>query len=497
MGTIELNQWQRAENDFATRVDVDELEGFFRKGLVVEEGTKALLFIDGKYAGELEPGRHDIDGIKIKLRNFDLRRRASALLVDASDCTIGNVTLNKLRTKDKLNVSVECTLTVKLSNPAYFFTNKMKGKRGFSILDLRSSIYGELKEALGEAIADRPIDALSTTAQLKRDIEMEIKSHLNEHFSRDGLEIIQLTTFLVKQERYESLEDKLGELTLDAKELNIFKQKASLWKEVKEAVNSAKMDDIKSEEDFANFLHEIDKGKLIREEEFNDLVQTYRETREDRSIQRRFLLAKLDAEQKMELKRLELERQMELKKIELTEQGKLNMQEFDLDLEKQRKKLDLEFETERRQFDEKIRKGKAGIELLEITKEVKNKEADKELERNEKAKEAEFHRQQEELKLKSQNKIAEIETYKGLSVEQIIAINPNITPEAAEVLKANAGAGKVNANQLIEIITKLKDEHIKDMKELQDKAIEAMKQVATAKSESTTPPPPPPINVIK
>ena len=58
---IEENRWARGADDFATRVDVHDVPGFFSKSLVVEPGVRALILEDGSATrGELGAGRYTL-----------------------------------------------------------------------------------------------------------------------------------------------------------------------------------------------------------------------------------------------------------------------------------------------------------------------------------------------------------------------------------------------------------------------------------------------------
>ena len=113
-------RWQRGIDDFATRVDVEDLPGVLKKGIIVEQGTKALLFINGALAETLQPGRYDLGGLASKLKNFDPYRTGTAILVDAGDVEL-NLNITGIYTKDPLNIDVTCKVIAQIENPSFLF----------------------------------------------------------------------------------------------------------------------------------------------------------------------------------------------------------------------------------------------------------------------------------------------------------------------------------------------------------------------------------------
>lgn len=138
---IEGMRWQRGIDDFATRVDVEDLPGVLKKGIIVEQGTKALLFINGALAEILQPGRYDLGGPASKLKNFDPYRTGTAILVDSGDVEL-NLNITGIYTKDPLNIDVTCKVIAQIENPTLFFNNAIvRMDPGHESMDKNTSIH--------------------------------------------------------------------------------------------------------------------------------------------------------------------------------------------------------------------------------------------------------------------------------------------------------------------------------------------------------------------
>ena len=60
MAELQTNRWQAGENDFAVRLELNDVEGFFSKKLTIEPGTRALFLERGRMIGEVPPGEYTL-----------------------------------------------------------------------------------------------------------------------------------------------------------------------------------------------------------------------------------------------------------------------------------------------------------------------------------------------------------------------------------------------------------------------------------------------------
>jgi len=115
-------RWARTKDDLMARVEVRDVEGLFRKGLVVEFGTEALFLMDGKLMCLLEPGRHDLGGM-LK-RGIDLRARyeATAVVYDNSEFSLQFTAIRAL-TKEKVEVLADCEIRLRIEDAGKLFNS--------------------------------------------------------------------------------------------------------------------------------------------------------------------------------------------------------------------------------------------------------------------------------------------------------------------------------------------------------------------------------------
>lgn len=380
------NCWQRGADDFATRIDVRDLRGVLATDLTVEPGTRALLIADGKNIGVVDPGRYTVqtlvDRIPVLNTLLDSTKTFSAILTDVGSADLP-FELTGLYTKDPLKISMKCELVLQMHDPLLFITNLMKGQRSFPLRSLRGYLFDEVVDAAQECIGKRSVDELSRNLQLKREMEVEMEAHLSRTLELAGMRLVQLRTLDYELGRYDKVrgvneeyflqiseeeaknqgrkrvfditkETWLQELAEDTAKAEIHEQRAAAWERMRRTVMAEQMNEIRSKDDFDVFMEDVDKKKLLRAEERENLKRDILERREDQDKLRAHLAAKADMERDYELKTADLSLQRDLTGSQIR---------FELDTERQR----LE--------------GRVGLDTLRWESEIKRQRAESEFRR--------------------------------------------------------------------------------------------------------------------
>lgn len=426
---IDDHRWARAATDFAARVSVEDVPGFFRKELIVEGGTKALLMIDGAFAGELAPGRYDLVAAARSVPLIGRARSATAVLVEEGDVLL-RFDFQDVPTSDPLRIGVSCEVRLKIQDLALYFRNFMKGNRRSTLGDLRLHLLPEIRNALFETIRERSTRDLSSDLSLKKQIEVRLESHLRTTLERIGLILFQVRTFDYFHERWDERARRQERffLLISEKEaenqnrkrlfsviqegwvqyaveeggrIDNYVERARLYERLARAENTARMDQFKSRDDWEAFKHEMDQKGLLRKEEWEQFVEAYEAEREDRASARKharelaqvrideeFHKGRIAAETSVrkadllgshELKELALRKEKELKEIEVeltalvnasARQEDLEKEIFVLDVQLRHAKNDAEIESIR--LDLKRKKMDLGLYGLERVKAIKH-----------------------------------------------------------------------------------------------------------------------------
>ncbi len=363
------NRWARRVEDFATRVEVDDVEGLFKRGLVVEAGTRAIFFVNGACSGILDPGRYDMGGVLQRIQNIFNYKTTTAVLVDTGDVEL-QFSLAGLTTRDPIRLEAECRLVVQMDNPTLFFENMMKGRQNYSLNELNGFLEGELRNCLMEFVGSRSVQELSTSLAVKQQMEQGVAQHLATTFDRKGLSFIQIRIFDFRHPRLDALNDKREEYWLNAQDLEtklagegsqtgldrrlldqetakalmqleVYEDRARVFERMRKAVSSNEMNQVTNEVELEKFLQSIDKDKLLRAEEMRVLTQDFGEKKEDHDLARAHLIQRLKVEQDTDLARAALAGKISLNQTVAGSVRAEEMAQLEHELAAQRKEVEM------------------------------------------------------------------------------------------------------------------------------------------------------------
>ena len=530
-------QWKRGVDDFATRIDVEDLEGVLKKGVVVGQGTKALLFINGALADSLMPGKYDLGGLKEKLRNFDLSRTSSVILVDSGDVEL-NLNITGIFTNDPLNIDVACRAVTQIDNPLFFFNNVMKDRRSYLVSEFKNSLYDEMHNALNEIIGKKSVEDLNSNLALKQEFEVFVENHMQTTFQRSGFSFVQLRTvdyklkgfdkvkgieqeaFLLISEEEAGLQkrkrlfdvyekEQLQDIAETTKDLELREKRNKTWSDMRKLVNSDKMDEVKSGDDLEGFMHEVNKGKNLRDEEIKDLTNAFVQS----EMSRKFLLNKIDLEQRLELERMDRVGSAETDIAEWEAQAKLTRLKFDESL---KKSDDLAESARDNTFRDADTARTISIKDAEAEREqtIKDRQAEHDADEREmelglkgldqvKAIKAKHKREEMEIETDKIERLSKLgvealisgsdsekaamlkdlkqtEILKGMTEEQILAMSAKDSDELAKAFQEKfKGLSAEKQEELYKDMMSQKDSSMKTMQEMFNKALETQRDAVT------------------
>ena len=468
MGKIRL--WQRKPNDFAQRFEVSDIKGIFSKKITVMSGTKAIFLQGGRFFGELPPGTYTVGGLIQVIKTLNLAEKATVILVDDSDVGL-DFNIGGLRTEENFDAGVKGKIVVNIEEPIQFFNNLMKGREHTATTDIEVMLRNEMRNLLQSKVKQYSFEDLYGNLELKKDLEQDFEHLLNTTLSRVGLKLVYMPYFDYDESYWKDLIEARGESARDliqkrerikqdaelqlveyeqsiaAKEREVEFEKAEyeieaekesledkrlgLTKRMRARLTNDTLDELQNAEDLEKFLHELDKDKVIRENEIVELKRIFEENQEDRDFARELMLKRV--EQGYEL---DMEMERHLHKLEM-----------------ERKAHELELEKERKEDEADVRAAREGIGLLSEMKTVKREDVAgyQALELEKMQKEAEL----EEQRLKARStatdealismtdgkqaehlgELAKMKLATGLTDEQILALGAKDSVAIAEAFK--------------------------------------------------------------
>ncbi|MBI2900793.1 MAG: hypothetical protein HYY17_11470 [Planctomycetes bacterium] len=203
--------WARGTGDFAARLHVQDVKGLFVKWVVVEEGTAALVFQDGKYAGSVGPGRYDHTSLGQRIATwFNLDVPAVFVLVD-----VGEVRLRldaECLTSESLPVQVSAEVFVALSDPLPFYQNLMRGQVSIGVEDFEGLIETDVEGALQAVVRCEPLRSLPGNVKLRDAIMGAVDRMARPTLERYGFTLRHIAAISLESKELEAVVGRAREV---------------------------------------------------------------------------------------------------------------------------------------------------------------------------------------------------------------------------------------------------------------------------------------------
>lgn len=217
--------WARKGDEFARLFDLDDVRFIKENGLMVQEGTMAILLDGGKEVAELGSGRHYPTGSLRSINWFGNPPPRSAIMVDSGECIfrvdftgknsgVGDVASAPLRSAEELEVGcvAEITLRFVRGRAAEFIANVMKEARSLSTKDICALIYENALSAVRDLCTQSKIEDLVKDPERRARFEDGITRALRDSMKSWGLEIVRTGAVEFYGAAYEEMRAKYGEL---------------------------------------------------------------------------------------------------------------------------------------------------------------------------------------------------------------------------------------------------------------------------------------------
>jgi hypothetical protein len=379
-------RWRARPGEIAARIESHNMPAQ-NKQLIVEENTLALLMENGLLVGERGPGLYKIQSFEEQW----IRRRpeVAVILLDSGEVPV-EFSLADLWTIDPLRLNATCRLVLRIVDAKRFIANVLKGRPLFSVTDLRQLLYPELYAAAQTYVGDHSMDQLEAErSQRREDFAVDVQERLRDFFSQTGLAFQRVQMFDLRHPRIDAMRAREEELFLGPADFDLeqrrseqdyarkqvelqglgrthdlelnaqrqelthrqrlfdlmseeelhkiaqeeasaaqFEQRAQLWDRMRRAVQQDQLNEATTQEEWAKFVAELDKRKLLREDELENFRDSLRWGSEDRHKERAHSLALA-----------ELYSQYERKAAELSEQHKFDQAQLQGELALQRAKI--------------------------------------------------------------------------------------------------------------------------------------------------------------
>jgi len=372
---ITNSRWDREPDDFAAELREKDIADFFDARLYIEEGTTGLLMIHGRYDSRLEPGRHVLEGF------MGGHGRKTVVMVNLGEVML-HVTLPRLLTTDPIPFGVQTTITLRYTpgREAVFLANFMSGKDYLGANDLRALVYPELNEAAQIWAAKYSIKELADDLTLRDDLAIALEAHIKPVLDRYGLTFGRMEVREFKCEIWDrtvnmrvetslqvsleqanlegrkrlfdfAVEKDIQEMAEETQKVATHEKRIQLWQRMQRAANQEEMDKINSEQDLVDFMRQVDRDRLLKEDEFERFKVALLESGEDRERLRAQFLRIAEMEEGYDFRRRELSQQTTLSREQLEAEMGLERLGMEGRLETELKRTDMVLERDRHEIE--------------------------------------------------------------------------------------------------------------------------------------------------
>lgn len=340
---IKQNRWQVGSNDFAVRITISDVQRFFdelpilgqvpkARSLVIEPGTRSIIIEDGALVGQLYSGEYTFETFVERLK-FWRRKQATAFLTRMEDIPVVS-SLRSLPCLEGVCFDLECRWTVAINDVILFMENLMGAHEAVSISQLEEWLVPIVHQAIRDTLGQLDFGLL-TGGNYLQILNDGVRKRVDVKFSRYGLSFVDLQSVdvtpqdggvsqLKGQQWLAARENQLLRAAneIDNEKLainaNDMRQKVDLRVRLRGLVSEDNLNKLKNKEEFARSIDELDRGRLLRTEEREQLIAAYEERKEDRTSLREHLLATLDMQREQEIEefRLAMDHAIRMKRLE-------------------------------------------------------------------------------------------------------------------------------------------------------------------------------------
>lgn len=233
--------WAREPSLFAQRFELGDTKRVMQNGLMIQEGTVAVLLDGGKETKVLGPGRHEPQGTLRSITWFGNPPPRSAVMVDAGD-VVFRVDFSEsssypapgravpLRTAEELQIGATAEITLRFmpDRAADFVANFMKERRTISTKDICAWLYEEAVSAVKDMCLQSTVEDLVKDPNRRERFEDAIGRALKEPLARIGIALVRVGAVEFFGSEYEDMRAKYGDLENDRRKVEFQKKSLEL-----------------------------------------------------------------------------------------------------------------------------------------------------------------------------------------------------------------------------------------------------------------------------
>lgn len=308
----------------AERVLVESYQGLAHDGIVVELGVAALLLRNGQLVERCGPGFHKLRSEGSADTGTGARsdwQEVEVLFIEAGDIDVEMSFRKGLTSSDDFPIEAQIAVPVRISDPLLCYRNLMGGQDTLTLTALKRPLFPLVLAALGEALGGLKAAELKPNRKRDDSIEGLIRRQLTPTLERLGLELGPMRALSFGGEALDRIGAELGAVAEQRHQQEVEALRREMASRLRAELGRQSVEQAEGEEDLRKALDLVDRGRLLRESEREELVRQLRYEREDAERERRDGLRRAEHAEALRLADEESERRRKAEAEALSRQG--------------------------------------------------------------------------------------------------------------------------------------------------------------------------------
>lgn len=316
--TQKNHRWSAPADIFARSVSLEDSEvsrGILTDSIIIEPGTRACAMVDGQFLGEIPAGEFTFRDFRDKLQFW--RKGQATFLLTRSDVVRLPVNCTGFVSADDVPIDVRIDVGVQIDNPVLFMNNLMGPRKEYPVHELAERLTPAVKQEAWAATARLKVDDLRGPA-IAAKVAQQVVDAIAPSFRRYGLKVFGVEGMLMQptgmEKHWEKVKDNnievAGERLANKRmgdDVGILTERIALREKLRDIAISDNFDQARSEEELKGLIAQVDKARLLRKEEMDQLTEGFDQRKEDREAVRQHIVEVLDINRQQEIDQLRMQ----------------------------------------------------------------------------------------------------------------------------------------------------------------------------------------------
>jgi len=311
-------RWGAPADIFARTLSLEDNDiprGWLTNSIIIEPGTRACAMVDGRFLGEIPSGEFTFHDFRDKLQIW--RKGQATVLLTRSDVVRLPVNCDGFVSADEVPIDMRIDVGVQIDDPILFMNNLMGPRKEYPVRELAERLTPAVKQEAWVATARLKVDELRGPA-IASQVAQQVVEAIAPAFRRYGLNVFSVEGMLMQpsgmEKHWEKVKDNNVEVADErlvnkrlGDDVGILTDRISLREKLRDIAISDQFDKARSEEELKTLIAGVDKARLLRKEEVDQLAEGFDQRKDDREAVRSHIVEVLDINRQQEIDELRMQ----------------------------------------------------------------------------------------------------------------------------------------------------------------------------------------------